>query len=83
MISFSVWKKPNKRKTYTQQFYFLYVQVQRRSNDKCYLSCTTREGEISPRVWGSLFMFLSAKGSLVVLIGKMYGKFESGILINP
>ena len=27
-------------------------------------------------------MFLSAKGSLVVLIGKMYGNFESGILIN-
>ena len=27
-------------------------------------------------------MFLSAKGSLVALIGKMYGKFESGILIT-
>ena len=27
-------------------------------------------------------MFLSAKGSLVVLIPKMHGEFKSGILIN-
>ena len=36
----------------------------------------------SLRARRSLFMFLSAKGSLAVLIEKMYGKFESGILIN-